>query len=146
MSLQLQPITYQEACYFIELHHSHHKPPQGQKFSIGCNNGFKIVGVIVIGRPVARYLDNGYTAEITRCCTDGTKNAASMLYAAAWRAVKAMGYKRLITYTLENEIGTSLKAAGWKVIGQSKGGSWDRTARPRIDKHPIGQKTIWEAC
>ena len=142
--LNLQPITYKEACQFIAENHSHHLPPQGWKFGIAVNDGEKIVGVITIGRPVARHLDNGWTLEVTRCCTDRTKNVASKLYAAAWHVVKNMGYKRLITYTLIEEKGTSLKAAGYKIIGQTKGGSWSVPSRPRIDKHPLGQKTLWE--
>ena len=146
MSLSLQPIDFDEACTFIAEHHSHHLPPQGWKFGIAVNDGEKVVGVITIGRPVARNLQDGYTLEVTRCCVDGsTKNAASMLYGAAWRAVKAMGYKRLITYTLAEEKGTSLIAAGWQVIGESKGGSWSREGRPRVDKHPMQGKLVWEA-
>jgi len=147
MPLELQPITYKEACVFIEKHHRHHLPPQGWKFGIAVNDGEKIVGVITVGRPVARHYDDGWTLEVTRCCTDGTKNAASCLYGAAWRAVKAMGYKRLITYTLQSEPGTSLRAAGWKEIGRAGGGSWNRPnqGRLRIDKHPTAQKTLWEA-
>ena len=142
--LELQPITYREACRFIEQYHRHHKPPQGHKFSIGLNDGEKIVGVITIGRPVARHLDNGWTAEVTRCCTDGTKNACSKLYAAAWRAARAMGYKRLITYILGTEDGTTLVAAGFKIVGKTSGGTWSRQDRLRIDTHPIGEKTLFE--
>lgn len=145
MALELQPITFAEACEFVRRHHRHHLPPQGHKFSIAVNDGQKVVGVIIVGRPVARHLDDGWTLEVTRCCTDGTKNAASMLYAAAWRAARAMGYKRMITYTLAEEPGTSLRAAGWRVVYQTQGGTWNRPSRPRIDKHPTGQKTLWEA-
>ena len=144
MSLTLQPITFAEACRFVELHHRHHKPPIGHRFSIGVNDGEKVVGVVIVGRPVARRLDTGWVAEVTRCCTDGTHNAASMLYAAAWRAARAMGYQRLITYTLKEEPGTSLDAAGWKVIGTTPGRSWSVPSRPRVDTHPLGQKTLWE--
>lgn len=144
MGLRLQPITFKEAYYFIEQHHRHHKPPTGAKFAIACNNGERVVGVIIVGRPVSRHLDDTWTAEVSRCCTDGTKNVPSMLYSAAWRAARAMGYKRLITYTLNTEPGTSLKAAGWKIVGQAGGGTWNRESRPRIDHHPIGQKLLWE--
>ena len=82
--------------------------------------------------------------SLTRCCTDGTKNAASKLYGAAQRATFALGFRRLITYTLAEEIGTSLLASNWKVIGETGGGSWDRKNRARVDKAPIGQKTLWE--
>lgn len=144
--LELQPISYAEACDFIHQYHRHHLPPQGWKFGIAVNDGEKVVGVITVGRPVARHLDDGWTLEVTRCCTDGTRNAASMLYAAAWRAARAMGYRRLITYTLVEELGTSLKAAGWKVLYQTGGGTWSRNSRPRVDRHPIGQKTLWSIC
>ena len=141
--LELQPISYKEACLFIKENHSHHLPPQGWKFGIAVNDGEKVCGVITIGRPIARMTNDGWTLEATRCCTIGIKNSASMLYGAAWRAVKAMGYKRLITYTLKSEKGTSLKAAGFKIIGESKGGSWSRKSRPRIDKHPTQGKIKW---
>jgi hypothetical protein len=143
--LELQPITYKEACDFIELHHRHHIPPQGWKFGIAVNNGVKVVGVVTIGRPVARSNDDGWTLEVTRCCTDGTKNACSKLYSAAWRAVKAMGYRRLITYILASENGTSLKASGYKELHKTRGGSWDCPSRPRVDRHPTEQKVLWEA-
>ena len=146
MTLQLQPITYKESCRFIKRHHRHHLPPQGWKFGVAVNDGEKVVGVVTVGRPVARHFDNGWTLEVTRCCTDGTKNAASMLYGAAWRAAKALGYKRLVTYTLQEEPGTSLVAAGWKVLGEAGGGSWDCPSRPRVDKAPTGMKTLWEAA
>ena len=143
--LELQPISYAEACKFIDQHHRHHLPPQGWKFGIAVNDGSKIVGVITVGRPVARFKDDGWTLEVTRCCTDGTKNAASKLYGAAWRAVKAMGFKSLITYTLQTEPGTSLRAAGWSEIGPAGGGTWNRPNRFRVDKAPTSQKTLWAA-
>ena len=143
--LELQPITYKEACKFIDAHHRHHLPPQGWKFGIAVNDGDKVVGVITIGRPVARMLDNGWTLEVTRCCTDGTRNAPSKLYGAAKRAAFALGYKRIITYTLQTEPGTSLLASNWKCLGEAGGGTWNRDARPRVDVHPIEQKTLWEA-
>lgn len=142
--LNLQPITYPEACKFIELHHRHHLPPQGWKFGIAVNDGEKVVGVITIGRPVARMLDDGWTLEVTRCATDGTKNAPSMLYGAAKRAAFALGYKRVITYTLQSEPGTSLISANWRCLGEAGSGTWNRSSRPRIDTHPVGQKTLWE--
>lgn len=143
--LELQPITYKEACEFISKHHRHHLPPQGWKFGVAVNDGEKVVGVITIGRPVARHLDNGWTLEVTRSCTDGTRNANSKLYGAAKRASFALGYKRLITYMLPSEGGASLKAAGYRCIGEAGGGTWNRESRPRVDTHPVGQKLLWEA-
>lgn len=145
MTLQLQPIDWEEACIFISQHHRHHLPPQGWKFGIAVNDGQKIVGVITVGRPVARHLDNGLTLEVTRCCTDGTKNACSMLYGAAWRVSQSLGYKRLITYILKTESGTSLKASGWRLVGEAGGGSWNRPNRFRVDKAPTQLKLLWEA-
>lgn len=143
--LQLQPIDQDEAFEFIRTNHRHHSPPPGWKFGIAVNDGQKVVGVIVVGRPVAMHLQDGLTLEVTRCCTDGTRHAPSMLYGAAWRAASAMGYSRLITYTLTTEPGTSLKAAGWKLIGERGGGSWNRPKRCRVDKHPTQLKLLWEA-
>lgn len=145
MKLELQPITFAEACIFIASHHRHHLPPQGWKFGIAVNDGEKVVGVITVGRPVARAFDDGWTLEVTRNCTDGTPNAGSMLYGAANRAAFALGYKRLITYTLQTEPGTSLRAAGWRVIGAAGGGSWSCPSRPRVVKYPTATKTLWEA-
>lgn len=142
--LQLQPISFAEACAFISMHHRHHRPPQGHKFSIGLSNGEKIVGVITVGRPVARMLDNGWTLEVTRCCTDGTPHACSKLYATAWRATRAMGYKRLITYILKSESGISLRASGYQLVGEAGGGTWNRPNRYREDKAPIEPKLLWE--
>lgn len=143
--LELQPIDFDEACEFIRQNHRHHLPPRGWKFGIAVNDGEKIVGVVTVGRPVSRFLDNGYTLEVTRSCTDQTPHVESKLYGAAWRAAKAMGYKRLITYTGKDEKGTGLIAAGWKVIAESKGGSWNVPSRPRVDKHPLQPKLVWEA-
>lgn len=148
MTLHLQPITFPEASAFIRIHHRHHAPSQGWKFGIAVNDGAKVVGVVTVGRPVARHLDNGLTLEVTRCCTDGTPHACSMLYGAAWRATKALGYQRLITYTLASEAGISLKAAGWRVLYVTKDrpGGWDMPGRPRVSTHPTTQKTLWEAA
>ncbi len=144
MSLELVPVTLKEANIFVSKHHRHHAPVIGHKFSVAASNNQEIVGVAIVGRPVSRHLDNGWTLEVNRCCTDGTKNACSMLYGAAWRAAKAMGYKRLITYLLSEETGTSLNATNWKLVGEAGGGSWARKARPRIDTHPLQKKLLFE--
>lgn len=146
MPLSLQPITFREACEFIRKLHRHHKPPQGWLFGAAVNDGEKVVGVVTIGRPVARMLQDGFTAEVTRCCTDDTPHVASKLYAAAWRAARAIGYRRLITYTLATERGTSIRAAGWREIGKAGGGNWNKPSRKRVDTTPemAEQKTLWE--
>jgi hypothetical protein len=113
-------------------------------FSLGAALGGVIVGVAIVGRPVSRMRDDGETAEITRLCTDGTRNACSFLYGAASRAAFALGFKRIGTYTLPEEGGASLRAAGWKLIGERGGGSWKRISRPRVDKHPTQAKLLWE--
>jgi len=142
--LEIVPCDIDEAKAFIAQHHRHHLPPQGGKFAIAVALGGRIVGVAIVGRPVSRILDDGWTLEVTRTCTDGTPNANSKLYAACWRAARALGYRRLITYTLPEESGASLRAAGWKLVGVAGGGSWNRKDRPRVDKHPLQQKLRWE--
>ena len=146
MSLQITPTTLAEANAFVENNHRHHKPVPGTKFAIAVSDGSVVVGVALVGRPVSRHLDNGWTLEVNRCCTDGTKNACSMLYGAAWRAAKAMGYKKLITYTLPQEGGASLRAAGWTLIGEAGGGNWNCKARPRVDTEHQQLKLRWEAA
>lgn len=142
--LEITPITLREANAFVEHHHRHHGPTRGCIACAAVSEGMAVRGVVIIGRPVARMLQDGFTAEVIRCCTDGKKNAASMLYGAAWRAVKALGYKRLITYTLPSEGGASLRACEWTLVGKAGGGSWNRKHRPRVDTHPTQQKLRWE--
>lgn len=113
MSLSVRPCTFRQACAYVAEHHRHNKPPRGHKFSIAAVANDEIVGVAMVGRPVARLLDDGLTAEVNRTCTGGYRNANSLLYGAAWRAAKAMGYQHCITYTQHDESGASLKAAGW---------------------------------
>jgi L-amino acid N-acyltransferase YncA len=128
----------------VAKHHRHHQPPQGGIFAVAVSDGEKVRGVAIVGRPVARMASDGWTAEVTRVCTDGARNACSMLYRAAWRACRAMGYRKLITYTLAQEGGASLRGAGFQLVGQAGGGSWSRRARPRIDTHPMQEKLRWE--
>ena len=144
MSLYLTPIFQSEAKEFVKRHHRHSKPPVGSIFQLAVAKEGKIVGVAIVGRPVARNLQDGFTCEVIRLATDGTKNACSKLYSASWRAARALGYKKLITYILDTEPGTSLKASGWKEIGLAGGGSWSRHSRPRIDKHSLQTKIRFE--
>jgi hypothetical protein len=142
--LSLVPMTLREADAFVDANHRHHRAPQGGLFAIGASDGTAIVGVVIVGKPVARMLADGWTCEVTRLATDGSRNACSMLYRAAWRAARAMGYRRLVTYTLPEEGGTSLRAAGFLLIGEAGGGSWSRESRPRVDLHPTQTKLRWE--
>jgi hypothetical protein len=142
--LEVVPITLAEANTFVEQYHRHHRPVVGHKYSLAVTDGEKIVGVAIVGRPVARYLDDGWTLEVNRCCTDGTRNACSMLYAASWRAARAMGYHKLITYILDSETGVSLKAAGWKCLGEAGGLRWTGKRRPTVDLCPAQMKIKWE--
>ena len=142
--MPLKPITFKDACAYIEAVHRHHRPPQGHKFSIGLTDGGGVLrGVVCVGRPVARMLDDGFTAEVTRLCTDGVRNGCSTLYGAAARAAAAMGYTRIVTYILASETGTSLRASGWTKDADARGGSWSVPSRPRIDNHPLEPKTRW---
>jgi hypothetical protein len=142
--LTIVPIKQDEAKAFINQKHRHHKAPIGSIFQIAVAKDEKIVGVAMVGRPVSRHLDNGWTLEVNRLCTDGTKNACSMLYSASWRVAKNLGYKKLITYILSEETGASLKASNWKCIGEAGGGSWNCENRPRVDKHPTQKKIKFE--
>ncbi len=148
MSLQVTPISLDEANAFVETLHRHHKPVPGAKFCIAASEGEKVRGVAIVGRPVARMSDDGWTLEVNHCCTDGARNACSLLYGAAWRAAKALGYRRLITYTLPEEGGASVRGAGWRLVGLRGGGNWNCATRPRVDtaEHLRGQKLLWEAA
>lgn len=143
--LEIVPLDLDAANAFVRLHHRHHQPVVGHKFSLGATDeAGALVGVCIIGRPVSRRLDDGWTLEVTRVATDGAANACSALYGAAWRACRAMGYRKLVTYTLKSEPGTSLTAAGWKVVAETPGRSWSVPSRPRVDKHPLQPKLRWE--
>ncbi len=146
MSLELVPVTFRQACLFVAEHHRHNKPPRGHKFSIGIADDGVLVGVAMVGRPVARHYDDGFTLEVNRTCTTGEPNANSMLYGAAWRAAKALGYRRLITYTQHDESGASLRGAGWQVIGQRQPRlGWSCASRPRSTDTGGVARTLWEA-
>jgi hypothetical protein len=145
MTLRIVPITRAEAQAYIAQHHRHHKPPPGAIFQLAVADELGTVrGVAMVGRPVARGLCDGWTLEVNRVATDGARNACSMLYGAAWRASKALGYRRLVTYTLPEEGGASLRGAGWQLIGEAGGGSWSCPSRPRVDTHPKQTKLRWE--
>ena len=144
MKLEIVPCNQAEAKAFVAQHHRHHKPPLGSIFQLACSAGEKVVGIAIVGRPVARMLDDGWTVEVTRLATDGTPNACSKLYAACWRAAQALGYRRCITYILDTEHGASVKAAGWRYVGKVAGRSWSCPSRPRVDKHPTQGKLRFE--
>jgi hypothetical protein len=146
MSLRIVPVSWDTASRFVVMWHRHHDPPVGGKFWAGIADEADILrGIHITGRPTARLFDNGLTLEVTRVATDGTKNAGSMLYAAAWQAARALGYRRLVTYTQEDESGASLRGAGWRIVAERparKG--WDTPSRPREDKYGGIERTLWE--
>lgn len=139
------PVTLSEANAFVSDHHRHHRPVVGHKFSVGAAAGDKLVGVAIIGRPVSRVRDDGRTLEVTRLCTDGTRNACSFLYGRAARIAFSLGYARIGTYIRADEDGASLRAAGWRLIGETKGRSWDCPSRPRHDRTDIINRSLFEA-
>lgn len=147
MRLDVVPVTFAEACEFVAAWHRHHDAPVGHKFSVGVAAESTLVGVAIVGRPIARHLDNGQTLEVIRSATDGTAHVNSMLYGAAWRAAKALGYRRLITYTQAGESGASLRAAGWRVIAErAPRPGWNVPSRPRRPRGTDNvQRYLWEA-
>ena len=142
--LELTPISLKQENVFVDVFHCHHKAVAGHKFSIGCSENGRLVGVVIVGRPISRYLDDGKTLEVNRLCTLGVKNACSILYAAAARAAKAMGYEKIITYILQSENGGSLKAAGWKCAGLAGGKEWTGARKPPVPLYPQEKKIRYE--
>lgn len=143
--LHVVPITLRDARAYVNAHHRHLRAPAGAKLAIGVREDReRLRGVAILGRPVARRLDNGSAIEVTRVATDGCRNACSALYGAAARIAKALGYTRALTYTLTSETGTSVRAAGWRSKGVSRGGTWSRQTRTRRDLQPLGPKQRWE--
>lgn len=148
MSLRIVPVTLAEAKQFVAAWHRHLPPKIQTVFQLGCADADDVLrGVAMVGWPVARHFADGLTLEVNRTATDGTTNANSMLYGAAWRAARALGYRRLITYTQHGETGASLRGAGWVVVGErpSRGG-WQSPSRPdRSDRAAMIPRTLWEA-
>lgn len=139
-------MTLRAAREYVQTNHRHHRAPQGGLFAVGAEVDGQLVGCAIVGKPVARMLNDHLTVEITRCCTDGTRNACSFLYRACVRIAQSMGYRRVLTYTLAEESGASLKGAGFKVTRTTRAESWSRPSRGRVDKIPIQQKLRWEAA
>ena len=144
MKMKIIPINLKQASEFISKYHRHHQPTVGCKFSIGLINEKKeLIGCAVCGRPVSRYLDDGLTCEINRLCViDGYKNACSMLYGACCRTAKSMGYKLIITYILESENGSSLKASNFICDGIAGGTHWTGI-RNKNQQIPNQMKKRW---
>ena len=137
------PIELKQANEFVNSLHRHHKSVHRDKFRVACEENGKIVGVVQLARPVSRILDDGRTIEVVRLCTDGTRNACSFLYGKAARIAAEMGYEKIITYILETENGSSLKASGWEKECETKGHAWDCPSRPRNTQSPTCNKQRW---
>lgn len=134
------PLELSEANAFVDSFHRHHAPVHRDKFRVGAMQGGKLVGVVQVGRPVSRNMDDGKTLEVVRLCTNGSKDVCSFLYGKAARIAKELGYEKIITYILESETGISLQAAGWHEEATTKGGTWNRKSRPRKTTAPIVPK------
>jgi hypothetical protein len=148
-ALRLVPVSFAEASAFVASWHRHHTPPAGHKFSVGVATADGVlVGVAMVGRPVAASYDDGATLEVNRTATDGTPNANSCLYGAVTRAAFALGYSRVITYTQAGESGASLRGAGWRVVAQRPArAGWSSPSRPRADRGVDHMpRTLWEAA
>ena len=148
------PLELKDANAYVEKYHRHHKAVNRDKFRVGCEEDGELIGVIQVGRPLARALDDGKTLEVLRCCTNGRQNTASFLYSRVARIAREMGYKKVITYILQSELGTSLKASGWELEdGECGGGTWSTPSRPRElsqmtifgteQKYPTERKQRW---
>ena len=143
MTLKIKPCHLRAAREYVGRYHRHSIPPVGGKFAVACYDGDNLCGVAICGRPVARYLDDGLTLEILRCCTDGTDNACSKLYGACCRIGFEMGYERIVTYTLASENGASLRAAGFAFDGEAGGREWTGQRRRDYYVAPAELKHRW---
>jgi hypothetical protein len=141
--LNIKPIHLKDAKEFVKQYHRHNIPPVGGKFAVSCYDDEKLCGVAICGRPTARKSENGVTLEIYRNCTDGTYNACSKLYGACTRIAKEMGYKKIITYTLERENGASLKASGFQLDGIAGGIAWTGERHRNYYVSPEEMKNRW---
>jgi hypothetical protein len=144
--LRIVPLTLSQANELVARWHRHHRPVVGHRFSLGCEQAGQLVGAVIVGRPVAYKTDQGRVAEVTRLVTDGTHNACSMLYQAAARTAKEMGFDRIQTFILASELGISLKASGWRCDGETPGKAWIRSETRRLfddDAYALGAKTRW---
>lgn len=149
--LQVVPVALREANAFVDAYHRHNAPTRGCKFCLGANFGDMLAGVAIIGRPVARLLQDGLTAEVLRCCVqpDAPKNTPSFLYGRAWRVWQAMGGRRMVTYTLDSESGASLRAVNWRILGTKepipKGKGWTNRGGGRMWHPAQGELRLrWE--
>lgn len=144
-NFEIKHIELKAANAFVAEHHRHHGPVTGHRFSLGCirREDQRLCGVAIVGRPLARKINDETTVEVLRLCTDGTPNACSVLYGACMRAARALGYQRIITYTLDDEPGTSLRAAGWTFGYRTAGGAWSRDGRPRKTSEHEGPKQMY---
>lgn len=145
--LRARLTTLREANAFVAQHHRHHRPARGARVVLGVKNELsQLVGVALVGRPVSRELQRQDVLEVTRLATDGTPNACSFLLARAREAAGAMGAAKLVTYTLPEESGASLRGAGFALHGEAGGGSWSRAGRRRGNHAPLQTKLRWEAA
>ena len=139
--LRLRPITIQDAKRCVARWHRHNDAPKSALFAVAVEKDGEVCGVAIIGRPIGRGLQDGWTCETIRVATDGTRNACSMLYGAAARAAKALGYRRIITYTLATEPGVSLRASGWTETARLlERESWSCAARNRQERDLFGER------
>lgn len=143
MALTVIPFTLAQANDAVASWHRHHKPAHGHRFSIGALHDGKIVGACIVGRPVAPKTDQYAVCEVTRLVTDGTRNACSLLYGAAARAARAMGFRHIQTFILDTETGTSLRAAGWEFDGLSDGADGWQSRPGRRNDQPTCRKARW---
>jgi len=146
LRLRVVPCSLEQAKAYVALHHRHHTPSTGARYAVAVADPDGLIrGVAMIGRPVARVLDDGWTLEVNRVATDGCPNACSALYGASVRLAKSLGYHKLLTYIREDEPGTSLRAAGWEFEQHIRARCWNMPGRRRTDKTDIVRRSRWSA-
>lgn len=140
--LTVKPISLKNANKYVAENHRHHDAVQGHKFSLSVWDDDRLCGVAIVGHPQSRMIDNENVLEVLRLCTDGTYNACSILYGRCAKVGKDMGYKKIITYILESELGTSLKASGWK-CEETQCGGFQWGGQREVERHRYEQMTMF---
>ena len=153
--INIKPVSIKNANEFIKTYHRHHRPTSrnsGRWALAAYDNENELIGVAIASNPVSATYMDGITLEVTRLCVkeNAQKGTASFLLSKCCRIRKEMGGSRIITYTLESESGSSLKGAGWNLVGHVKPhnrwiekSKYDGKARDKLEIYQLS-KYRWE--